>query len=369
MYPTRRDLLKSTLAMAAMAGLGTGNAAATKREALDILILGGTGFLGPHTVRAALARGHRMTLFNRGRTNPHLFQDLEKLVGDRDGKLDALKGRRWDAVIDTSGYVPRLVDASATLLADACDHYLFVSTVSVYRDFATPGMDEDTPVGTLDDPTVETVDGETYGPLKALCEQAAERAMPGRTTVVRPGLIVGPGDPTDRFTYWPVRIADGGEVLAPGTPSASLQIMDARDLAAWMILCLEQRTVGTYNAMSPPGLHTMGALMNACRSASDSDAEFTWIDADFLEANGVAPWSDLPAWIPPRGDYAGFGAISVDRATDTGLTHRDLKTTCADTLDWWRDQAPERRKSPKAGLDRAREREVLAAWHRTQADS
>ena len=187
---------------------------------MNLLILGGTVFLGRHLVEAALARGHAVTLFNRGQHNPDLFPEVERLRGDRDGDLQALEGRRWDAVVDTCGYVPRVVRASAEMLAPNVDHYTFISSISVYADTSKPGIDEQAPVGTLDDPTTEEVTGESYGPLKALCEQAAEAAMPGRVLNIRPGLIVGPHDPTDRFTYWVRRVAEGGEVLAPGNPHA-----------------------------------------------------------------------------------------------------------------------------------------------------
>ena len=364
MDKTRRNFLKSTLAAASLTPLSAFGKPNDGRR-LSILILGGTGFLGPHTIRAAVARGHRMTLFNRGKTNPHLFPELEKLVGDRDGDLRALEGRRFDAVIDTSGYVPRLVEDSATLLAPNCDHYMFISSVSVYAGFTQPGMDEDAPLGKLEDESVEEINGETYGPLKALCEQAAEHAMPSRVVVVRPGLIVGPGDPTDRFTYWPVRIAAGGEVLAPGDPGGPVQIIDVRDLSQWMVRCLEQRILGIYNAISPT--RRMDELMLACKDASGSDARFTWVSADFLEEQNVAGWSDLPAWIAPRGDFAGFGRTNVDRATAKGLSHRDVRSTAADTLEWWESLAEERRAKMKAGLSLLREREVLSAWHEHNA--
>ncbi len=218
---------------------------------MRILILGGTVFVGRHLVEAALARGHEVTLFNRGQHGPDLYPGVEKLRGDRDGGLDALRGRRWDAAIDTCGYVPRIVRASATLLANAVDHYTFISSVSVYPEAHTRHLDEDSPVGALDDESVEDVTPETYGPLKALCEQAAEGAMSGRALTIRPGLIVGPHDPTDRFTYWPRRVAQGGEVLAPGRPERPVQIIDARDLAAWTLQLVASGARGVYNATGP----------------------------------------------------------------------------------------------------------------------
>jgi 2'-hydroxyisoflavone reductase len=230
---TRREFLRTSAATGAAVGLSStlagvlvnpGHLLATDaiylaepaRQPIKLLILGGTAFLGPAIVNAAVARGHTITLFNRGKTNPQLYPELEKLRGDRNGDLEALAGRQWDAVIDTSGYYPRVVKMSAELLAPNVGHYTFISSISVYRDFKTPDMTEAAPVGTIDDPTIEEITGETYGPLKALCEQAAEAAMPGRVANIRPGLIVGPRDRSDRFTYWPVRIARGGEVLCPG---------------------------------------------------------------------------------------------------------------------------------------------------------
>jgi 2'-hydroxyisoflavone reductase len=265
-------------------------------------------------------------------------------------------------VVDTSGYVPRHVQASAALLAPGAKQYLFVSTISVYADNSKPGADESAAVGTLKDPTVEKVDGETYGPLKALCEQAAEKAMPGRTTIVRPGLIVGPGDPSDRFTYWPVRVAKGGEVLAPGTPQDPTQFIDVRDLGAWIVLLLEKNRTGVYNATGPKEPLPMGELLASCKRVSGSDATFTWVPATFLEAQQVAPWSDMPVWVPPVDDMAGFARVGIARATAAGLTFRPVDDTVRDTLAWWRTVPEERRAKLRAGLGAAREAEVLAAW-------
>jgi 2'-hydroxyisoflavone reductase len=335
-----------------------------------LLVLGGTMFLGPEIVEAALARGWKVTLFNRGKTNPQLFPDLEKLHGDRDPAkgdgLKSLEGRRWDAVVDTSGYVPRHVQASASLLAPVARQYVFVSTISVYADNSKPGADETAAVGTLKDPAVEKVDGETYGPLKALCEQAAEKAMPGRTTIVRPGLIVGPNDPSDRFTYWPVRVAKGGEVLAPGTPQDPTQFIDVRDLGNWIVLLLEKNRTGVFNATGPKEPLPMGELLASCKRVSGSDAAFTWVPSAFLEAQQVAPWSDMPVWVPPVDDMAGFARVGIARATAAGLTFRPVDDTVRDTLAWWKTVPEERRAKMRAGLGAAREAEVLAAW-RAQA--
>ncbi|MCA9715848.1 MAG: NAD-dependent epimerase/dehydratase family protein [Myxococcales bacterium] len=336
-----------------------------------LLVLGGTGFLGPHTVRAALARGHTVTLFNRGKTNPELFPELEKLRGDRKtGDLAALKGRRFDAVIDTSGYYPRVVTEVAQLLADTVDQYLFVSTVSVYADTSQVGMDERAPLAEIEDKTSEQVTGETYGALKALCEQAAEAVFAGRTSVVRPGLIVGPGDPTDRFTYWPVRVARGGDVLSPGSPEDPVQIIDARDLAEWMIDAIEQRHLGVYNAVGPAERLSVGAMLEACKQAGESDARFVWADAEFLAEQEVTPWQHMPVWVPPTGEYAGFGTVNAGRAIAAGMRFRPVVDTCRDTLSWWRELEPERQarllEGKSAGISAARETEVLAAWRAHQ---
>ncbi len=371
---SRRAVLKG-LALAAPAigfpaALSRLAAAEERAAASDggrtLLVLGGTAFLGPEVVEAALARGWKVTLFNRGKTNPQLFPDLEKLHGDRDPAkgdgLKALEGRRWDAVVDTSGYVPRQVLASASLLAPAVRQYLFVSTISVYADNGKPGADETAAVGTLEDTTVEKVDGESYGPLKALCEQAVEKAMPGRTTVVRPGLIVGPNDPSDRFTYWPVRVAKGGEVLAPGTPQDPTQFIDVRDLGNWIVLMIEKNRTGVYNATGPKQPLPIGELLASCKRVSGSDAAFTWVPNAFLEAQQVAPWSDMPVWVPPVGDMAGFARVSIARGTAAGLTFRPVDDTVRDTLAWWKTVPEERRAKMRAGLGAAREAEVLAAW-------
>ncbi len=381
---TRRTFLAMTAAagagLFATAALGAGGLRGSGRRThamyqpvekasspIRLLVLGGTGFLGPQIVEHAMARGHTITLFNRGRTRPHLFESLEKLEGDRDPKvgdgLKALEGdREWDAVIDTSGYVPRIVDASASLLKDRVKHYSFVSSISVYADHSKPDMNEDDPVGQLTDPTVERVDGETYGPLKAACERAAEAAMPGRVANVRPGLIVGPGDPTDRFTYWPARIAKGGEVLCPNSPDDPMQFIDARDLGAWLVHLAEQRTAGVFNAVGPFEGTTIGAVCNVCKEVSGSDATLTWVPWDFLQEQGVAPWQEMPAWVPPQGDSAGFGRRSFARAKAAGLTTRPVRDTVAATLEYWKSLPEERRSRMRAGIAAEKEATVLKAW-------
>ena len=374
MGSNRREFLRRSAA--ALAGIGVlgrgspllaGEEAPAGAEGKRLLILGGTSFLGPQIVAAAREGGWTITLFNRGKTNPHLFPDLEKLRGDRDGDLGALKGRRFDVVVDTSGYIPRHVRDSATLLKDAVNQYMFVSTISVYAEGAKSRIDETSPVGKLDDETVEQVTGGSYGPLKALCERAAETAMPGRVTVVRPGLIVGPGDPTDRFTYWPVRVGRGGEVLAPGSPADPVQFIDVRDLAEWIVRVAGARTTGVFNATGPKDELGIGALLETCKTGTSSEATFTWVDAAFLEKKEVSPWSDMPLWVPPGGDLAAFARVSSAKAIAKGLTFRPVVETVRATWEWWKEQPEERRRALRSGIKPEAEAGVLAAWHKQQA--
>lgn len=331
---------------------------------MKLLILGGTVFLGRHIVPAALAQGHDVTLFNRGQHNPELFPQVEKLRGDRDGDLSALAGRRWDAVIDTCGYVPRIVRDSAELLADAVEHYTFISSISAYADFSQPGQDEHAPLAVMDDPSVEEVTGETYGPLKVLCERAAEAAMPGRVCVVRPGLIVGPHDPTDRFTYWPVRVARGGEVLAPAPPDYPVEFTDVGDLAEWCVALAAQGITGIFNASGPAQPTTLGDLLETSRTISGRDAEFVWVDEAFLRAQGVQPWSELPLWIGSGPEYAGFSRFDTSRAVAAGLTFRPVAETVRATLDWAQSRPDDHQW--RAGLAPEREAELLALWQENQ---
>jgi 2'-hydroxyisoflavone reductase len=325
---------------------------------MELLILGGTGFLGRHLVEAALEDGYRPTLFNRGLSEPGLFPEVEKIEGDREGDLSALLGRRWDAVIDTCGYVPRVVEASAGLLAGAVDHYTFVSSISVYSDDLAPGADEEAPVRELPDPKVEEVTGETYGGLKALCERAAEEEMPGRVLSVRPGLISGPYDPTDRFTYWPRRIASGGEVLAPDHEERKVQYIDVRDLASWIVEMSGQRRTGTYNATGPDYELHMGRLLEECEAVGGAGAEPVWVSEDFLLEKGVEPFTELPLWVPR--EYAAMLAVDCGKAIAAGLTFRPLSETIEDVLDW--DRARPVGTEPAAGLAPEREQELLRAW-------
>lgn len=353
---------------------------------MRILIIGGTVFLGRHLTEAALARGHEVTLFNRGQRNPELFPEATKLRGDRDGGLDALLDGGWDAVIDTCGYVPRIVAQSVEVLRERAPHYTFISTISVYGDMSQVGMDESAAVGKLPDPSVEEITGETYGPLKALCENVVRESYgEDRSLIIRPGLIVGPHDPTDRFTYWPVRVARGGEILAPGSPEQSIQWIDARDLAEWILHMVEGRQAGTYNATGPAHRLTLRAFLEEAIAAVDTgassmsptgssdgttgaagrDAEATlsWVEEDFLLEHKVGPWIEMPLWIPEHGPSSmpGLHTVRCDRALAKGLTFRPIANTVKDTLRWDQGRDPssiERR----AGMKAEREAEILEAW-------
>ncbi|UCG23619.1 MAG: NAD-dependent epimerase/dehydratase family protein [Chloroflexota bacterium] len=329
---------------------------------MKILIIGGTVFLGRHLVEAAVAIGHEVTLFNRGQHNPELFPRLERLRGDRDGDLKALESRKWDAVIDTCGYVPRVVRQSAALLADAVDNYVFVSTISVYVDPSKPGIDEESPLETPE-MNIEEVTGESYGPLKVGCEQVVSQAMQGRSLIIRPGLIVGPNDPTDRFTYWPVRMARGGQALAPAPESAPAQIIDVRDLAEWTVRLVENGQTGIFNATGPEKSLSMGDMLEQCRVAADSSAEMHWLPADYLLGAGVQPWSDLPLWLPGD-EMAGLLMTDVSRAVAAGLTHRPLYETARDTLNW-AERLPQDHEW-RAGLSAERESELLEGWRQAR---
>lgn len=322
---------------------------------MDLLILGGTRFLGRHLVEAALERGHRITLFNRGKSNPGLFPDVEELHGERGGDLSQLRGRSWDTAIDTSGYLPRDVHSPTELLADAVEHYTFVSSVSVYEDFRRTGMDESAPVLDPPDPEPETLDLELYGKLKAGCEQAAESAMPGRTLVVRPGMIIGPNDYTNRFRYWCSRVAEGGEVLAPGNPGRPVQLIDARDLAGWMLRMAEERNTGVYNATGPDRELTMRGMLEGIREATGSEARFVWVSEKFLLDAGVTPWKELPFWVSE--EMAGILSVDVSKAVSAGLNFRPLAETVRGALESGDSGAWD-------GAEMAwdRERELLRAW-------
>ncbi|MEO0650099.1 MAG: NAD-dependent epimerase/dehydratase family protein [Planctomycetota bacterium] len=366
MIPNRRQLLAGT--GAALAALPfRAHAASTSARPQDrkrLLILGGTGFLGPHVVAAAQARGWEITLFNRGRSDPGLFPDIETLIGDRDPEKGEGLGplgdeRTWDYVVDTTSYVPRLTRAVCELLRGRVERYALISTVSVYASMAEHGVDEASPVGVMPDPTNEDVRS-YYGPLKALCEQAAEEVLPGQVANIRPGLIVGPRDKTDRFTYWPVRVREGGRVLAPGSIDDPVQCIDARDLAEFTVHCLAEGHLGVMNATGPSYGLTIGGLLYGCRAAVASDARFSWCPAETLERLGVQAWTDMPVWTPSEGPSRGHGTVSIAKAMAAGLTSRPLAETVGDTLTWW-DGLPEERQTLRWGIDREREQQALAA--------
>jgi 2'-hydroxyisoflavone reductase len=383
MTSSRRKFLQYSLAGTSLLALGpqalaasNGKGSAPKQGVRKrILLLGGTGFLGPAVVQAAQARGHSLTLFNRGRTRPELFPNVEKLRGDRDPDkgegLKALQGRKWDAVVDTSGYYPRIVRASAELLAPHVKQYLFISSVSAYASDKTPHEDERGPTATLADPTVETMGKafEFYGGLKRACEEACEKALPGRVANIRPGYIVGPEDRTDRFTYWPLRFERGGEMLVPGSPADPLQVIDVRDLAEWLVLLIENNTHGVFNAVGPETPWSMDGVMETCRRVTGRDTKLTWVPAGWLETQGEKGDAGLPIWLPPAGTTAGAHLRSNARAVKAGLRFRPVDITVRDTLIWFKDLPPERQQKLRAGLKPEREAELLARWAQVQAGS
>ena len=335
---------------------------------MRLLVLGGTKFVGRAVVEAALQQGYEVTLFNRGRTNPDLFPQAEHLRGDRDGDLSALEGRRWDAVVDPSGYLPRVVRASAELLSDAVEHYVYVSSISAYSELPHPGFDETTPTHEAHAPNEDIQ--EHYGELKAACERVIEAVFPGRSTIVRAGLVVGPHDPTDRFTYWPVRLARGGEVLAPAPPEQPWQFIDVRDLAAWMLLVARERTSGPFNVTGPARPTSAGAVLTACSEVAARNAELLWVDEDFLLAHDVAPWMELPLWVPASDpDHALIHQAGVAKALAAGLRLRPVEETVADTLRWAStrdgtgDGTVAMGSTQGVGLDPEKEARLLAAWH------
>ncbi|WP_309892670.1 NAD-dependent epimerase/dehydratase family protein [Archangium sp.] len=378
MTTSRRQFLQFSLAAASLAACAPslrsvgGDERSAPPQKKKILILGGTGFLGPAFVTAAQARGHELVLFNRGKTRPELFPNLEKLQGDRDPNkgegLKALEGRKFDAVLDTSGYYPRMVRASAELLAPNVGQYIFISSVSAYAKNDTPGADESAATATLADPNVETMgkNYENYGGLKRACEEAAEKALPGRVANVRPGYIVGPEDRTDRYVYFPLRFERGGEMLAPGSPSDPLQIIDVRDLAEWLVLLVERNTTGIFNAVGPEKPWTLGEMFAACKEVTGKDTKLTWVPGDFLLKNGEDGEGALPIWAPPIGDYAGMHLRSNARAVQTGLKFRSPVLTTRDALAWFKNLPEERQGKVRAGLSPEREAELLSLWAKAQ---
>jgi len=369
---TRRHFIKTSAATGIALSAGASSLFAEKSsKPLRILILGGTGFTGPYQVRYALSRGHKVTTFNRGKTHPgELPAEVEQLVGDRNGKLDALKNRQWDVVIDNPTTLPAWVRDAAQVLKGNVDCYVFTSTISVYPDpLPADGVDENSPLQKYEgpDPYKETIEAvrasgyKTYGPLKALSEKEAEKWFPGKTLIIRPGLIVGPRDETDRFTYWPVRIDRGGEVLAPGTKEDPVQFIDGRDLAEWTIRMVENRETGIYNATGPAKPLGVGGMLDGIKEAEKSNATFTFVPYEFLKQNKVEAWSDMPVW---AGDELGLSRTKIDRALSKGLTFRPLADTARDTLAWFKSLPQDRQSKMRAGLTPERENEVLGAWHK-----
>ncbi len=343
-----------------------GGTVARAPRALSILMLGGTGFLGPAEVEYALARGHSVTLFNRGRTNPQLFPDTEKLVGDRaEGDLAALQGRTWDAVLDTSANVATWVRDSSAALKDSVGRYLFVSSISAHTDNSTLGQKEDGPVfSTADYEDVVRRNagmGEAFGPNKAEAERIVHATFGERGLVVRPGLIVGPRDRSDRFTYWPVRIDRGGEVLAPGDGTDRVQIVDVRDLGRFLVHLVEEQASGTYNAVGPRAPMTMAEMLDGIRAVTPSDASLTWVAADFLREQEVGAWMEMPVWVYPGPDTRGFMDWDCSKAIAAGLEFRPLADTARDTLAWWKARGPDA-PALRTGLAPEKEARILAAW-------
>jgi 2'-hydroxyisoflavone reductase len=331
---------------------------------MKILVLGGTRFLGRHLVESALSHGHTLTLFNRGQTNPELFPQVQKLHGDREKDISVLTGKTWDVVVDVNGYVPSAVRQSSQLLADCAAFYVFVSTVSVYADYKKLGIDENHPLATLTDEDAvkieraDQVNGANYGALKALCEREVTQAFGDHALVVRPGLIVGPHDPSDRFTYWVRRLSQGGDALAPNTPDMRMQFIDARDLVAWMIRMIDRRQTGVFNATGPNRAMTFGELLETCIEVGANKTDLIWVDEAFIRANDLAKWEALPLWMPSDApNYAGFYHIDIDRAVAAGLDFRPLSDTVRDTLAWDRLRGIG---ELKMGLSREREEEFLA---------
>jgi 2'-hydroxyisoflavone reductase len=412
MTTTRRDLLRGGLAAAALVACSgpstsTGKVPAKPVAPKTILILGGTGFLGPKTIAAATARGHKVTIFNRGKREKiqPLEIEVEHLYGNRDpdlpaeddkgpdGKLlhpdaspkglEQLAGRSFDAVIDNSGYFPRMVGASAQLLSKTCGQYIFISSISCYDEKSIPatGGDENTKAAELEDPKTESMgkEFENYGGLKILCERAAAAAFPNRTAIVRPGYIVGPGDPTDRFTYWPMRIAQGGDVLAPGAPDDPLQWIDVRDLAEWLVTLVEHGTMGTFNAIAPTAPARWGDVLDACVKAGGG-AKLQWVAADWLDKNGAGEDDAFPIWNAPVGKMAGFHRWKNERAKAAGLAFRTIDDTVAAIRAWFPGEVERRVRVTKeleakgkppapgdpgalrAGPSHEREQELLAKW-------
>ncbi|MEX2529905.1 MAG: NAD-dependent epimerase/dehydratase family protein [Gemmatimonadota bacterium] len=383
---TRRDFLRQSLLYGSVVGAGglspifasaggevppePGTSAGGRkpgslpRKSLNVLVLGGTGFIGPHLVHELVSRGHQVSTFTRGRSEPRLhadsFRSVVALVGDRDGDLTALEGRRWDVVVDNSGYTPQQVRDTARLLAGNADQYIFTSTRAVYADFTHDPMDEDAPLGIPDVPESEWTG---YGPLKALAEQEVRAAFPRGTAIVRPPIITGPGDTTDRFTFWYQRVDEGGEILAPGAPDDPIQYVDVRDLVEFVVHLAETGQSDVYNVEAPASPLTTGAFLHGLRATTGSALSFTWVDWDFLEEHGLRGGAEIAAWRAPRGADLNYGRMDNRRAIAAGMTFRPLALTAMDTRDWWRGTGGRSVSDLGSGHSREREAEILANWH------
>jgi len=370
----RRRFLKTSLLGGAAVAAGCAPESATEQEKapqasspMKILVLGGTGFIGPHMVREALRRGHEVNLFNRGRTNNELFPDLRLYKGDRDNGLKSLEGGEWDAVVDNSGYVPRQVADSARLLSLVVSHYLFVSTISVYAASPAP-ITEESPLATTQDETAEEVTGETYGPMKALSEQRVlSEVGVDRTTILRPTYICGPGDRTDRYTYWPVRTMRGGEMLWPGAPHDDIQIIDVCDFANFTVDCLERRTAGIFNTVTPLRSFKMGDLLEDSIAVTGADMTAVWVDKEFISENEVAAAGGLPIWENPDGEYYPMSFCDGSRAVAAGLKNRPTRETARDTISWWKTLPADRTDTLRAGLGADKEADLLRRWREESA--
>lgn len=367
MTNNRREFIKAGVLGAAVAAVGLpDNAAAdAHRKAnkpLDILILGGTGFIGPHMVREFLRRGHSVTLFNRGKTNNTLFPDLETIKGDRAGELEGLAGRGWDAVVDNSGYMPQYVAHSAATLSPNIGQYVFVSSISAYESYAQPN-DEDSALAMMDDADAQEFSWDFYGALKARCEKrAAEELGEDRLTVVRPTYVCGPGDHTDRFTYWPVRVSKGGAMLWPGTPDSPIQIIDVRDLANFVVDTIENKTTGIFNTVTPAGSYTMGRLLEDSQAVLATTVEPVWVSDAFVAESGAGAGGALPIWHPVSGDVAHVSSVSGVRARAAGLHNRPVRETIRDLMTWWDTLPEERIASARFAMTAEREAELIATW-------
>ncbi len=376
MSPTRRQFVTTTAAAAGTMALGLSRASArtahtarmggSSDAALRVLILGGTGFIGPHMVTYAAERGHSVSVFTRGRSDADLPDGIEYLIGDRDtGDLRALKGRTWDAVIDNSAATEaRWVRESCAQLRGSVGTYLFTSTRSVYASFDKIGMNEDSPLLPPDPAAIDEGRDLSYGIAKSTMEAEVRRVFDRRFLIVRPGLIVGPGDNTDRFTYWPARIDRGGEVLAPGDPDNYAMFIDVRDLSEWYIHLLERGTTGILNALGPASPLTFAEMLYGIRAVTTANVSFTWADTDFLLSRNVRPYSDMPLWIPARGDRVGFQRFDLTRPIAHGLTYRPLAETARDTLEYHYSRPADRQANMRAGMKPDREAQLLAEWKR-----